>query len=98
EMQNNLTTNMVWVTYQAHVESLKLDNELQQYAQGQASIDDLIFRYQLLLSRVNLLRAGPQARALQSMDMEGEVTQAMEAIDELHGSIEGDAIGGADLA
>lgn len=69
-MRDNVNANMVWVIYQAHIESLMLANALQ-HAQhtDQLHSPELTHRYHMLLSRINVLNDGPQSRALDNINV-----------------------------
>lgn len=85
-MRNNVSANMVWVIYQTHVESLMLANAVQHRLVDPDSDSDLLHRYQLLLSRINVLHDGPQKRALQALGIANTLTvqaNAVLALDEL---------------
>ncbi|HZJ91683.1 MAG TPA: HAMP domain-containing sensor histidine kinase [Thiopseudomonas sp.] len=73
EMRYNSNANMVWVVYYTHLESLRLTDELQKIALDASADIDLEFRYQMLLSRLNLLHDGPQARFLDQVGLFNEL-------------------------
>ncbi|MDD2224092.1 MAG: HAMP domain-containing sensor histidine kinase [Pseudomonas sp.] len=78
EMHYNSNANMVWVVYYTHLESLRLTDALQKQALDPEAEVDLLFRYQMLLSRLNLLHDGPQARFLDEVGLLDELkTQAV---------------------
>lgn len=82
EMRSNYNANMVWVLYQAHTESLTLNNALLEHIADPQAVVDIPFRYNMLLSRINLLNAGPQLRALEHIDTNHEITQHVTAIND----------------
>lgn len=64
DMRNNANANMLWVVSQAQTESLLLgDAVYRRFIDPQAQVD-IELRYNLFLSRLNLLSEGPQARFL----------------------------------
>lgn len=67
DMRNNASANMTWVIYQTHVESLLFTNAVQQSLIAPHEDSNLTHRYQMLLSRIDILSDGPQQRALQAM-------------------------------
>lgn len=73
EMRYNSNANMVWVVYYTHLESLRLTDVLQKRALDASADVDLEFRYQMLLSRLNLLHDGPQARFLDQVGLFNEL-------------------------
>ena len=73
DMRYNSNANMVWVVYYTHLESLRLTDALQKVALDPAADVDLIFRYQMLLSRLNLLHDGPQSRFLDDVGLLAEM-------------------------
>ncbi|MDY0205065.1 MAG: HAMP domain-containing sensor histidine kinase [Pseudomonas sp.] len=73
EMRYNSNANMVWVVYYTHLESLRLTDVLQKRALDVNADVDLEFRYQMLLSRLNLLHDGPQARFLDQVGLFAEL-------------------------
>ncbi|MFA7669327.1 MAG: HAMP domain-containing sensor histidine kinase [Burkholderiaceae bacterium] len=68
-MRNNASANMTWVIYQAHTESLLLTNAVQQSLIAPHQESNLAHRYQMLLSRIDVLGDGPQKRALEAMGL-----------------------------
>lgn len=68
-MRNNAHSNMTWVLYQAHMESLLLMNAIQRSLIAPHQKNTVADRYQILLSRINVLQDGPQKRALEAMGM-----------------------------
>ncbi|HHX34190.1 MAG TPA: HAMP domain-containing histidine kinase [Gammaproteobacteria bacterium] len=83
EMHYNSNANMVWVVYYTHLESLRLTDEIQTLALDPAADVDLLFRYQMLLSRLNLLRDGPQARFLDKVGLLSELKTQAVVLDQL---------------
>lgn len=80
DMRNNVSANMVWVVYQAHTESLLLRDAIyQQTIDPRASVD-VAFRYDMLLSRINLMNQGPQARQLAHIGIDPVFADHMAAI------------------
>lgn len=75
EMRYNSHANMVWVTYYTHLESLRLTDAVQKRALNPDANVDLIFRYQMLLSRLTLLHDGPQARFLDEIGLLTELNR-----------------------
>src|SRR5690554_4792520 len=73
DMRYNSNANMVWVVYYTHLESLRLTDALQKVALDPAADVDLLFRYQMLLSRLNLLHDGPQSRFLDDVGLLAEM-------------------------
>lgn len=69
EMRYNSNANMVWVVYYTHLESLRLTDAIQKQALDSETDIDLLFRYQMLLSRLNLLHDGPQSRFLEDVGL-----------------------------
>lgn len=83
EMRYNTNANMVWVIYNAHLESLRLMDMVQKQALNSQDNVDAFFRYQMLLSRVNLLHDGPQARFLEKINLIDHLAIHSEAIKEI---------------
>lgn len=83
EMRYNTNGNMVWVIYNAHLESLRLTDVIQKQALNSQTDGDAFFRYQMLLSRINLLHDGPQARFLEKIHLISELHEHTTAIKEL---------------
>lgn len=86
-MRNNVNANMVWVIYQTHIESLMLETAIQQQIIEPNTKDDIAFRYQMLLSRINLLNDGPQQRALQGIGMDSSIDLHTKSIASLAANI-----------
>ncbi len=83
EMRYNSNANMVWVVYYTHLESLRLTDVLQQQALDPAADVDVLFRYQMLLSRLHLLHDGPQARFLDSVGLLDELNTHSVALQQI---------------
>jgi signal transduction histidine kinase len=86
EMRYNSNANMVWVVYYTHLESLRLTDAIQKQALDPEADSDLLFRYQMLLSRLNLLHDGPQSRFLDDVGLLTELkthTLALHQIEHL---------------
>lgn len=97
-MRNNVNANMMWVIYQTHVESLMLANSVQHRLVEPDSDSDLLHRYHMLLSRISVLNDGPQKRALQAMGIAETLTLQADAVVELAGLFENDAVDAAGYA
>lgn len=69
EMRYNSNANMVWVIYYAQIESLRMMDSIQKNALAMPKAEAIDFRYQMLLSRINLLQDGPQARLLEQLGL-----------------------------
>lgn len=80
DMRTNVSANMVWVTYQAHTESLLLRDAIYQAATDPDASVDIAFRFDILLSRVHLLTQGPQMRQLEQIGMGSQLAEPMAAI------------------
>ena len=86
EMRYNSNANMVWVVYYTHLESLRLTDAIQKQALDPEADSNLLFRYQMLLSRLNLLHDGPQSRFLDDVGLLTELkthTLALHQIEHL---------------
>lgn len=86
EMRYNSNANMVWVVYYTHLESLRLTDAIQKQTLDPEADSDLLFRYQMLLSRLNLLHDGPQSRFLDDVGLLTELkthTLALHQIEHL---------------
>lgn len=83
EMRHNTNANMVWVIYYAHLESLRLTDAVQKKALDPSATIDLSFRYQMLLSRVNLLYDGPQSRFLNEIGLLAELRRQKATLDDV---------------
>lgn len=79
-MRIEASTNMLWVLSRAEVASLNLAQTLGQLDSGAAEQDDILFRHDMLLSRLSLIGAGPQRRRMAALGFE-------EGFDELYGQI-----------
>ena len=60
QMQISATQNMTWIFGQTQIEALSLSAALS----NDANSDEVLLRYDLLVSRLNLLRDSPQWRFL----------------------------------
>ncbi len=87
-VRNNVNANMVWVIYQAHIESLKLAKTVQRGQIDTDINDDLLHRYQMWLSRIQVLEDGPQSRALHNLGMAELLNEQSQAIASLGADME----------
>lgn len=69
--------NMLWVVSQAHAASLRLADTVKKVALGDDDLAALQRRFDVFLSRVHLMRQGPQRRELERLGM-------ATALDRLH--------------
>lgn len=83
EMRHNTNANMVWVVYYAHLETMRLTDVVQKKALNPELSDDPFFRYQMLLSRLNLLQDGPQARFLEAAELMPEFKKSVTSIQKI---------------
>lgn len=97
EMRHNTNANMVWVIYYAHLEGLRLTDVLQKKALNLELNNDPFFRYQMLLSRLNLLRDGPQSRFLEGVGLMTELKTCAVAIQQLEPLLQQSVLSPAEL-
>ena len=83
EMRHNTNANMVWVIYYAHLESLRLTDVVLKQALDPSADVDVLFRYQMLLSRLRLLHDGPQSRFLNDIGMLTELHRHTAALQDV---------------
>lgn len=67
QMRIEAGENMLWVLSQSQREVLRFDASIGHFANGLASPDDVTLRYDLLLSRLNLLQDEPQRGKLEQL-------------------------------
>src|SRR5690606_27522244 len=91
DLRENVGTNMYWVVSQSQIESLRLSNALRGKVLNPASRPDVHLQYQLLLSRLNILRDGPQERYLEEKGIAGELAAQFTEIEALAPLFEPDA-------
>lgn len=86
-MRNTANADMVWALSQAHLESLQLSSAI--YARMVRPDDphDILFRYDMLVSRINLLDQGPQQRYLNKISAGVALIPHIEALRALDGSL-----------
>ncbi|MCV0396318.1 MAG: HAMP domain-containing histidine kinase [Rhizobiaceae bacterium] len=77
-MRINAAENMLWVIYQAHVASLRLDSEIVRGTNG-AQDTDVERRFDVLVSRLTLMREGPQYRYLETLGLDREFLSLSDA-------------------
>lgn len=94
DMRINASENMLWVIAQAEREALRFDAAASQLAAGMDVDADLQLRYDMLLSRLNLLSEGPQARVLAELGSIDEFASLAENVFALEPLLEN--IGSAD--
>ncbi len=80
DMRTNVSANMVWVTYQAHTESLLLRDAIYQHATDPEAPNTIVFRYDIFLSRLHLLNQGPQERQLEEIGISAKLADPIAAI------------------
>lgn len=80
DMRNNATANMTWVIYQTHTESLLMTNALQYSLIAPGPVNNLRHRYQMLRSRISVLKDGPQKRALEEMGIAEAIIEKANAV------------------
>lgn len=64
DLRGTASDNMLWTVSQAQVAAYRLDAALGRARLGEVGEDTLRLRYNVLLSRIDLLEAGPQTRFL----------------------------------
>ncbi len=79
DMRVEATENMLWVIHQARSAALRLDSAAA-WRSSKFGDTDLGLRYDVLLSRIDLLSAGPQARYLSALGLEDAFTERVEPI------------------
>ncbi len=82
DMRIDATENMLWVVYQAHAASLRLDNDAARLAQGAEGVD-LAIRHDVLLSRLNLMQEGPQIRFIERLGLADAFAEALDSAERL---------------
>src|SRR5690554_4341660 len=76
EMRENERDNMLWALSQAHVAVLLLDVEIARQAEIPQSMADVERRYKAVLSRLDLLNRGPQARYISDLGLSNNLAAA----------------------
>jgi hypothetical protein len=61
-MRVEVEQNMLWVLHQSQVAALRLTKTAALAELGEAEVDDIALRFDILVSRVALLNDGPQRR------------------------------------
>ena len=89
-MRNNVSTNMMWVLYQTHINSLMLSNAIQHHLLNQKSSHEVAHHYQIFLSRINMLNDGPQKRRLQDIGIADRIAIQTELVKHLSTRIDSD--------
>src|SRR5690606_14550893 len=91
DMRVEATENMLWVIHQAQTSALRLDAASAQSVSGIGAAD-LKLRYNVLLSRLELLSDGPQARYLATLGLGlpfAELVQPVFALEPIIDAAEG---------
>jgi PAS domain S-box-containing protein len=97
DMRIDATENMLWVIYQAHAASLRLDSDAARMAQGTDDVD-LAIRHDVLLSRLNLMQEGPQIRFIERLGLADAFAEALASADQLEVLVDEMAPGADDTA
>lgn len=75
DMRSNDNANMLWVLSQTQATTLRAQSALLAYRSGTATGQDVEQAFAMLDSRLELLRAGPQARVLDELDASGRLSR-----------------------
>lgn len=87
-MRNTANADMVWALSQAHIESLLLSSAIYGVVARPAESHNIRFRYDMLLSRINLLFQGPQARYLNNIGVGAALNPHLQALKAMEGSVD----------
>lgn len=98
QMRIEASENMLWVLTQTQREMLQFDATVGRFGMGMASSDELSLHYDLLLSRLNLLRDQPQRRKLEQRGLADDILLRSDDIFALELLVERYAAGEAKLA
>ncbi|MCO5121905.1 MAG: HAMP domain-containing histidine kinase [Burkholderiaceae bacterium] len=98
EMRRNEGDNMLWAISQAQSSALLFDLAIARRVGIPGSEPDLERRYYVLLSRLNLLSEGPQARHMERLGLSGQVDDALRAVLPLEDSVRGLSFGEVEIA
>lgn len=79
--------NMLWVISRAQVASLRLSSTVARRAVGRAPASELQREYQVFLSRLHLLRQGPQQRQIQAFGFADRLDALEQTLPELQARI-----------
>ncbi|KAA0893009.1 sensor histidine kinase KdpD [Pusillimonas sp. ANT_WB101] len=86
-MRNTANADMVWALSQAHIESVLLSSAIFGVVAQPDRPHDIRFRYDILISRINLLIQGPQARYLKKIGASDLLTPHFQALKALGSNI-----------
>jgi PAS domain S-box-containing protein len=98
QMRIEASENMLWVLTQTQREMLQFDATVGRFGMGMASSDELSLHYDLLLSRLNLLRDQSQRRKLEQRGLADDILLRSDDILALEPLVERYAAGEAKLA
>lgn len=87
DMRINVSANMLWVITQTQVKSLRLSSILQQHLREGEEIEKATQAYRMLVSRFNLLSAGPQMRYLESLSGGDELLESIRHVRDTAASV-----------
>ncbi len=73
EMRRNVGDNMLWAIAQAHAAALQMDSAIARRTGLPGSDAELERRYNVLLSRLDLLTSGPQSRYMAELGFEQDI-------------------------
>lgn len=81
ELVEYITEDMVWLSSQGQYEAMRFADSLRGFQDGQASLDDVQMRLDLLSSRISTLEDGEPFRQLQGWNLTDSVSSFRQIVD-----------------
>ncbi len=98
EMRSNEGDNMLWAISQAQSSALLFDLAIARRAGIPGSEPEIERRYDVLLSRLNLLSEGPQARHMEDLGLSDQLDNALRAVLALEDRVRDLSLGEVEIA
>lgn len=98
QMRIEASENMLWVVTQTQREALRFDVTMSRASAGMSAADELGLNFDLLLSRLSLLRDPPQSRMLEHLGVVEEFMALSDEVFELKPLVETFVAGDLDVA
>ena len=79
QIQTAEQSNPLWIASQLHFEFLRLEKDIAEFSLGYTSADDLMLRFDIAWSQINVLQEGHMPRVLEDFGISDAVVTELEA-------------------